>query len=103
MRYIHVYTEAFQPATHWFNGHGAFPMEFNWPRNRLLRCGCCRKRRPAKNCMVQSYYDGLDVWCTPGKGCKAPAVTAARARQESRNRSAGQIRRWGRERALRTQ
>ena len=69
-------------------------MMFRWPANRLLWCECCGKRHPAKNCVVQSYYDGLNVWCVDGKGCKDPRVIAAKKRREYRNRSVAQKARW---------
>lgn len=56
-------------------------MECRWPGNKLLWCECCRQKRPAKNCVVQSYYDHLSVWCSAGE---------AKQGREFRNRSAGQ-------------
>ena len=40
------------------------------PRS-LAYARCCKRRRQARNCVVQYYYDGVYVWCAPGKGCKA--------------------------------
>jgi len=86
----HFYSAPLQPATgrvvfddegHWFNG---------WPGNRLLWCGCCRKRRLAKNCVVQSYYDGLYIWCAPEKGCNSEREIKAKRNKEFRNRSRAQ-------------
>ena len=91
---LHIYTEKLQPATRWTDTHGQKPVVFRWPANRLLWCNCCRKKRPAKNCVVQSFYDGLYVWCAAGKGCKDPRVVAAKRRTEFRNRSAAQKERW---------
>ena len=83
-----------QPATRWTDTHSGEPMVFVWPGNLLLWCGCCNRRRPAKNCVVQSFYDGLNVWCAPEKGCKDPRVIAAKKRAEFRRRSEGQKRRF---------
>lgn len=93
---VHIYTAAHQPATCWTDNNGSEPMTFEWPAGRLLWCHCCNKRHRASNCVVQAYYDGLSVWCAPGKGCKDPSVIAAKYRREFRNRSAGQKRRWNR-------
>lgn len=40
------------------------------PGNRLYRTSCCRKRRPAKNLLVEGggWYDPL-FFCAPKKGC----------------------------------
>ena len=90
----HIYFELLQPATRWRCGHCDPPTVIEWPRNRLLWVQCCGKRRPAKNCVLQSYYDGPYVWCADGKGCKSPKLLAAKRRREFRNRSAGQKARW---------
>jgi len=91
---LHIFTEQMQPAMHWTDVHGQEPVEFIWPANRLLWCECCHQKRPAKNCVVQSYYDGLYVWCAAGKGCKDPRVIAAKRRREFQRRRAGQKRRF---------
>lgn len=94
MNNVHIYTAALQPATCWTDSHSALPMTFKWPANRLLWCGCCRKLRPAKNCVVQSFYDGINVWCATDKGCKGKVEIASKKLREFRNRSAGQRKRW---------
>ena len=94
MTAVHIYTAKSQPATRFTDDNGDTPMSFWWPANRLLWCGCCRKLRPAKNVVVQCYYDGINCWCAPDKGCKHPQVVAAKRRTEFRNRSAGQKARY---------
>lgn len=88
---IHIYTESRQPATCWTDSHSGKDRVIRLPANRLLYVRCCGRRRPAKNCVVQVYYDGLYIWCAAGKGCKDPRVIAARERLQFRNRSKGQI------------
>ena len=44
--------------------------------------------------VVQCYYDGMDIWCAPGHGCKNPQVIANKRRKEHMNRSRGQQRRY---------
>lgn len=39
------------------------------PRS-LIFARCCRKKRWAKNCVVQVYYDDVYTFCKKGKGCK---------------------------------
>lgn len=85
-----VYTALRQPATCWTDTHCDPPITLRWPGNRLLVCRCCGQRRPAKNCVVQSYYDAVMIWCADGKGCKHPKTIAAKARRAFQNRSAGQ-------------
>ena len=92
---VHLFVEKFQPATHWVDDNFDPPMHFNWPGNRLLWARCCEQRRPAKNCVVQAYYDGLSVWCAKDKGCRNPKVIKAKRQREFRHRSLGQKRRWG--------
>jgi hypothetical protein len=91
---IHIYRERAQPATRWIELAGQPDQAVIWPDNKLLWCGCCGKTRRAKNCVVQSYYDGLYVWCAPGKGCKDPKAIQAKKRREFRNRSRGQKARY---------
>lgn len=91
---IHIYTAKHQPATCWTDHCGPEPFTVHWSAGRLLRCHCCYQLHRAANCVVQCFYDGLRVWCAPDKGCKSPAVKAARIRREFRNRSRGQKRRW---------
>ncbi len=91
---MHIYSANMQPATRWQDCHLEPPFVFEFPGNRLIFCQCCHKRRPAKNAVVQSYYDCTMVWCADGKGCNDPKAIAAKQRREFRNRSAGQRARW---------
>ena len=56
---LHIYTESLQPATGWTDVHSGEPMEMGFEPDKLIYTDCCRQKRPAKDCMVQSYYDGL--------------------------------------------
>lgn len=96
MSLVHIYTAKIQPATNWTDNNGLQPFTVQWSANRLLWCLCCDKRRPAKNCVVQSFYDTLYIWCASDKGCKHPKIIVAKRRLEFRNRSAGQRARWAR-------
>ena len=89
-----LYTAPLQPATCWTDNTGYRPTTFRWPANRLLWCQCCKKRRPAKNCVVQSFYDATDIWCAPNKGCKSKREISAKQNIEFRNRSAGAKAGW---------
>lgn len=57
--------------------------------NELVWAQCCDKRRPAKNCYVQHYYDGSYIWCLPEKGCKAEAERKKAAKRRSIASKAG--------------
>ena len=91
---VHIYAEPMQPATRYIDSHFDPPMTFVCPPDRLLLCHSCGKLRQARNCVVQVYYDGLSVWCAPGKGCKDPKVIEKRERLMRQRRSDGQKRRW---------
>jgi hypothetical protein len=91
---LHIYTETMQPATGWMDTHSGEPMQMGFEPEKLIYTHCCGKQRPAKDCVVQCYYDGLSIWCAPEKGCKDPQVIAARKAREFANRSAGQKARW---------
>lgn len=91
---LHIYTETIQPATSWIDTNSSKPIKMGFEPERLIYTECCRKRRPAKDCLVQSYYDGLSIWCAPEKGCNDPQVIAERKAREFANRSAGQKVRW---------
>ena len=93
---VHICTERMQPATHWTYEHNSIPVTVRWADNKLLRVQCCGLVRMAKNCAVQSRYDGLSIWCAAGRGCNSAVEIEAKKRHEFRNRSAGQKRRWGR-------
>ena len=72
---LHIYTRPHQPATRFVTvlEVGKKAMRF-WtcnPSHRTVPTSCCRKRRWAKYCTVQVYYDMAPFWCKPGRGCKA--------------------------------
>jgi hypothetical protein len=90
MTNLHIHTQGLQPATGWIDTHGPEPMQSGFSPEDLLYPDCCNKPRLAKDCVVQCYYDGLKVWCGEDKGCKDPAVIAAKKLREFNNRSAGQ-------------
>jgi hypothetical protein len=92
---IHIFTAPSQPATDWLDEFTGKQMGFE--PDKILTPQCCNKERPAKDCVVQAYYDGLSVWCAQGKGCKHPDEIAAKEAKEFANRSAGQKRRRERE------
>lgn len=96
MNTVHVYAAGTQPATHYIDNCTEREMVFDTPPNRLLWCHSCGKRRPAKNCVVQVYYDHTSVWCAPLKGCNDPKVIARKRKIERLHRSIGQKMRWKR-------
>ena len=67
---LHIYTAPMQPATRFKDDVGERAFWIRNPGNRLRYAYCCGKYRPAKNLLVQVYYDAIDYWCKPGKGCK---------------------------------
>ena len=87
---MHIYTETMQPATGWTDTHSGEPMLMGFDPEKLIYAHCCGKQRPAKDCVVQSYYDSLSIWCAPEKGCKDQQVIEAKKKREFANRSAGQ-------------
>lgn len=91
---LHIYTAKMQPATGWTDTHSGRPIQMGFEPDMLLHAGCCGKSRSAKDCVVQNFYDGLNIWCAPDKGCKDPQVIAAKKAREFENRSAGQKARW---------
>ena len=93
---LHIYTETTQPATGWTDAHSGEPMQMGFEPDALIYTRCCGKQRPAKDCVVQCYYDGTYIWCAAEKGCKDPQEIAARKAREFANRSAGQKARWAR-------
>lgn len=97
MSNIHIYTEAMQPATAYVDNHSVEPILGGWKPEELLFTQCCRKARMAKNCVVQLFYDGTNIWCAHGQGCKHPDEIAAKRKREFDNRSAGQMKRRARE------
>ncbi len=69
---IHVYRGLDQPATRFCDvelSHGR-RCWFRYPGGRLLFATCCGRRRPAKNLRVRVYYDVIQAFCAPGKGCQ---------------------------------
>jgi hypothetical protein len=91
---MHIYTEKLQPATCWTDIFLNPPRQIGFDPNKMIYTKCCEKLRPAKDCVVQSYYDGLDIWCAPEKGCKDPKVIAEKKAREFNNRSTAQKKRW---------
>jgi hypothetical protein len=91
---MHIYTPKMQPATSFVDECGAFQVHSGFDPDELIYCRCCNKKHPAKDCVVQCYYDGMSIWCAPGKGCKDLRVIAVKKAKEFSNRSAGQKRRW---------
>ncbi len=86
----HIYAPALQPATGWIDTSGGEPIHSGFPPEALIYTVCCNKKRMAKNCVVQCCYDGLNIFCAPGHGCKDQAVIAEKKAREFANRSAGQ-------------
>lgn len=70
MSKVHIYTAKLQPATRFKDDTGARTFWIRNPGNRLKLTACCHERRPAKNLLVQVYYDRNYFWCKEGKGCK---------------------------------
>jgi len=95
---LHIYTAANQPATGWVDTHSGEPIQMGYPPERMIYAQCCGKMRLAKNCVVQSYYDGPSIWCATGHGCKHPQSIAKKRRGEHMNRSRAQRARRARER-----
>jgi hypothetical protein len=91
---MHIYTTEMQPATGWTDTHSAEPMRMGFDPEQLIYPACCGKHRPAKDCVVLCYYDGLTIWCAPERGCKDPHVIAERKARAFARRSAGQKARW---------
>jgi hypothetical protein len=101
MTFVHIYTAERQPATSYIDNNFDEPREFGFAPDRLLYTECCRVRRPASDCVVQCFYDGLRIWCAEGKGCEDPVVIAAKKQKAFENRSRGQRARRERERRWR--
>ena len=91
---IHIYTASMQPYTQYTDHTFDPPWECSTPGGRLVYCECCNKRRFARDVVVQCFYDGLRLWCAPGRGCNNPKLIEAKRRREFRNRSKAQKRRW---------
>jgi hypothetical protein len=92
---IHIYTEKMQPATSFVDNHSDEPIQMGFDPDEMIYTNCCEKPRLASECLVQTYYDGTDVWCAPEKGCKDPQVIAEKKATQFKNRSEGQKKRYG--------
>jgi len=92
--FVHIYTAALQPATQFTDNTMDEPWHAGYSVGKLLRCECCNNRHPARDVVVQCFYDGWRFWCAPKRGCKNPRLIEAKRRREFRNRSQGQKRRW---------
>ena len=93
---VHIYRANAQPATRYIDNCTEREMVFTNSPNKLLPCHACGKRRPAKNLVVQVYYDHIAVWCAEGKGCKDPKLIARKRKLTRLRRSIGQKMRWKR-------
>lgn len=91
---LHIYTAQQQPATNWVDNNFDPPMQRSLPPDALVYTECCRKKRTAKECVAQAYYDHTSFWCADGCGCKDPKVIAKREAIKFKNRSEGQKKRW---------
>jgi hypothetical protein len=96
---IHIYTAALQPATGFQDTSFDPPTQHSYSGGRLLWCECCGKRHPARDVVVQTFYDGWRFWCARDRGCKHPRLILAKRRREFRNRRQAQKRRWARAKA----
>lgn len=94
---LHIYAERLQPATRYLDLH--FNLVIRGLPRRHVWCSCCKRKRQARNAVVQVYYDATVFWCAEGKGCKDPKVIRKRERQMRQRRSAGQRARRARERS----
>lgn len=71
MKGLHIYVARSQPATHYVDrSMGGRAMHFRNSPRRQMRCHLCGRLRWAKHLRVQVYYDGTNVFCAPGRGCK---------------------------------
>lgn len=94
---LHIYTAKMQPATNYLDECGEVSFRGGWKPKELIYCECCMTRRPARDCVVQCYYDGMRIWCADGKGCQDPEVIAEKRRAAHMNRSRAQQARRARE------
>jgi len=88
---LHLYTVAHQPATAYVVQYIGGEVHTGFRPGQWIWCLCCGKKRRAKNCVVQCYYDGMNIWCAPGYGCKHPQEIARKRRKEHMNRSRAQL------------
>ena len=91
----HLYQVKAQPATDWIDNHGDVPMRLGFAPAAMLWCWCCKKKHPARDCVVHSYYDQTPMYCAPGKGCNDPLIIEQKKARATANRSAGQRARHG--------
>ena len=94
---IHIYKADGQPAINWFDTHSGEPIDMSYPPDKLLWCNCCGFQRPASDCVVYNYYDCNMIYCAKDKGCKDPAVIAAKKAEQFRKRGIAQKMRRARE------
>lgn len=87
---LHIYTAKHQPATGYLDQCGAVEFRGGWKPEEKIYARCCGKKRSAKNCVVQCYYDGMSIWCADGCGCKHPQAIARKRWLEHMNRSRAQ-------------
>jgi hypothetical protein len=69
---VHIYVRPKQSATRQvidLLGDGK-PFVFRLKPRQLVWCSCCKRKRIAKNCYAQVYYDLTRYSCKEGKGCK---------------------------------
>jgi len=97
---VSIYTTHMQPATGWIDQCGEVEIRGGFDAGEMIRRGCCDKKRPAEDCVVQCYYDGMSVWCAEGKGCKSHAEIEQKRLIAHGNRSRGQMARRAKERLL---
>jgi hypothetical protein len=71
---VHIYRARTQPATR-FSIESPIPggrrMVIRIPPRKALYAHCCKRKRIAKNLVVQVYYDDVRASCADGRGCKA--------------------------------
>ncbi|MCR4319730.1 MAG: hypothetical protein NUV74_05265 [Candidatus Brocadiaceae bacterium] len=94
---LHIYTANMQPATDYLDWCGEVEFRGGFEPEKRIYTDCCGKKRKAKDCVVQCYYDGLGVWCAEGRGCKNPQTIAAKRWREHMKRSHAQQARRARE------
>jgi len=94
---LHIYTAAMQPAVAYVDTNFDPPMECGFTFDQKIYAHCCWKKRPAKNCVVQVYYDHMSIWCAEGHGCKHPTAVHAKQWKAHMNRSRAQQARRQRE------
>lgn len=87
---LHIYTASIQPATSYVDDCGGVIFRGGFLPEKKIYARCCGKKRSAKNCVVQCFYDGMNIWCAEGSGCKHPQAIARKRRQAHMNRSRAQ-------------